>query len=69
MFAALFDPAGLQIMAVGVDGKFGSYSCEVCAGIPGLLRLAQRRLEATGPRAHPGRAAALSRVHDSVSRA
>jgi WD40 repeat protein len=48
MFAASFDPAGLRIMAVGADGKFRSYTCEVCAGIPGLLRLAQRRLEATG---------------------
>ena len=53
MLAASFDPAGLQIMAVGVDGKFRWYSCEVCARIPGLLR----------------RAATLSRVHDSVSRA
>jgi WD40 repeat protein len=48
MFAASFDPSGLRIMAVGIDGKFRSYSCEVCAGIPGLLRLAERRLEATG---------------------
>ena len=53
MFAASFDPAGLQIMAVGVDGKFRSYSCEVCARIPGLLRLAQRRLEATGRASSP----------------
>ena len=48
MFAASFDPTGLRIMAVSVDGTFRSYSCKVCAGIPGLLRFAEMRLEATG---------------------
>ena len=48
VFAASFDPTGLRIMTVGVDGKFRAYSCEICAGIPGLLRLAERRLEASG---------------------
>ena len=47
MFAASFDPTGLRIMAVGGDGAFRSYSCKVCAGIPGLLRFAETRLEAT----------------------
>jgi len=35
-------------MAVGADGTFRSYACDVCAGIPGLLRLAEQRIEATG---------------------
>jgi WD40 repeat protein len=48
MFTASFDPTGLRIMTVGVDGAFRSYSCKVCAGIPGLLRFAEMRLKATG---------------------
>jgi hypothetical protein len=48
MFAASFDPTGLRIMTVGVDGAFRSYSCKVCAGIPGLLGFAEMRLKATG---------------------
>ena len=35
-------------MTVGADGTYRSYACEVCAGIPGLLRLAEQRLETTG---------------------
>jgi hypothetical protein len=48
LLAASFDPSGLRIMTVGIDGVFRSYSCKVCAGIPGLLRFAEMRLEATG---------------------
>jgi hypothetical protein len=48
VLAASFDPTGLRIMAVGADGTFRSYACDVCAGIPGLLRLAEQRIEATG---------------------
>jgi WD40 repeat protein len=48
VFASSFDPTGLRIMTVGADGTFRSYSCKVCAGIPGLLRFAETRLEATG---------------------
>jgi WD40 repeat protein len=47
MFASSFDSTGLRIMAVGADGTFRSYSCKICAGIPGLLRFAETRLEAT----------------------
>jgi WD40 repeat protein len=47
MFASSFDPTGLRIMAVGADGTFRSYSCKICAGIPGLLRFADTRLDAT----------------------
>jgi len=48
VLAASFDPTGLRILTVGADGTFRSYDCEVCAGIPGLLRFAEARLEATG---------------------
>ena len=48
VLAASFDPTGLRIMTVGADGTYRSYACEVCAGIPGLLRLAEQRLETTG---------------------
>ena len=48
VLTASFDPSGLRIMTVGGNGTFRSYSCKVCAGIPGLLRLAAARLQATG---------------------
>ena len=57
MFAASFDPTGLRIMAVSVDGTFRSYSCKVCAGIPGLLRFAEMRLGATGRELTPAKRA------------
>ena len=46
--AVSFDPTGGRIAAVAADGTFRTYSCEFCTGIPGLLRLAERRLAATG---------------------
>ena len=69
MFAASFDPAGLQIMTVGVDG---TVPVVLMRGVRRDSRpAAPRRAAARGDRARadPGRAAALSRVHDSVSRA
>ncbi len=48
VLAASFDPTGLRITTVGIDGTVRSYDCKVCAGIPGLLRLAEQRVEATG---------------------
>jgi WD40 repeat protein len=54
LFAASFGPTGTRIMTVGIDGTFRSYSCQICAGIPGLLRLADRRLDETGRELTPG---------------
>lgn len=48
LLASSFDPSGLRIMTVGADGTLRSYSCKVCAGVPGLLRYASLRLRATG---------------------
>jgi WD40 repeat protein len=48
VLAASFDPSGRTIATVGVDGSLRSYRCEVCGGIPDLLRLAERRLSAIG---------------------
>jgi WD40 repeat protein len=53
VLAASFEPTGLRITTVGVDGTLRSYECEVCAGIPELLRLAEQRLEATGRELNP----------------
>jgi WD40 repeat protein len=47
LLAGSFDPAGSTITTVGVDGV-RSYRCEVCGGVADLLRLADRRLAATG---------------------
>jgi len=48
VLAASFDATGLNIATVGVDGTLRTYSCEICGGIAHLLRLAERRLAATG---------------------
>jgi WD40 repeat protein len=48
VLAASFDATGLNIATVGVDGTLRAYSCEICGGIAQLLRLAERRLAATG---------------------
>jgi WD40 repeat protein len=45
---ATFDGSGRRITTVGGDGTVREYRCEVCADVPALLRLAERRLEATG---------------------
>jgi WD40 repeat protein len=47
VLAASFDPTGRTISTVGADGTLRAYSCEICGGIPELLRLAERRLAAT----------------------
>jgi WD40 repeat protein len=51
--AASFDAAGRRITTVGIDGTVRSYACETCGSIPDLLRLAERRLAATGRRLTP----------------
>lgn len=48
VLAAAFDRTGRRITAFGADGTLRAYQCEVCGGIPELLRLAERRVAATG---------------------
>ena len=48
VLAASFDAAGDTVTTVGADGEVRSYRCVVCGGMPDLLRLAERRLAATG---------------------
>jgi WD40 repeat protein len=48
LLAATFDATGRRIATVGVDGSLRAYACEVCGGTEELLRLAERRLDATG---------------------
>jgi WD40 repeat protein len=48
VLAASFDGVGRTITTVGVDGTLRSYRCEVCGAVPELLRLADRRVAATG---------------------
>jgi WD40 repeat protein len=48
LLAATFDATGRRIATVGVDGTLRAYACDVCGGTTELLRLAQRRLDATG---------------------
>jgi WD40 repeat protein len=48
LLAVSFDAAGRRIATVGVDGTLRAYTCSVCGGIRELLRLAERRLAATG---------------------
>ena len=50
LLAATFDPGGRRIETVGVDGTIRAYNCAICGGVPGLLRLADARLAATGRR-------------------
>jgi WD40 repeat protein len=53
LLAATFDANGRKIETVGVDGTLRAYDCEVCGGIPELLRLAEQRLAGTGRRLTP----------------
>lgn len=48
VLAATFDGTGRRITTVGGDGTVRVYRCEVCADVPALLRLTERRVEATG---------------------
>jgi WD40 repeat protein len=48
VLSASFDASGRRIVTVGADGTLRAYSCGICAGVPGLLRLAEQRLAATG---------------------
>jgi WD40 repeat protein len=48
VLAATFGKSGRSIATMGSDGTLRTYRCEVCGGIPELLRLAERRLAATG---------------------
>lgn len=48
LLAATFDPTGRRIATFGTDGSLRAYACEVCGGTAELLRLAERRLDATG---------------------
>jgi WD40 repeat protein len=46
--SAGFDPTGRTIVTGGVDGTVRTYRCELCGGIEELVKLAERRLAATG---------------------
>jgi WD40 repeat protein len=46
--SAGFDPTGRMIVTGGVDGTVRTYRCEICGGIEELVKLAERRLAATG---------------------
>jgi WD40 repeat protein len=48
LLAAGFDRSGRRITTIGADGTVRTYSCDVCGGTAELLRLAARRLQATG---------------------
>jgi WD40 repeat protein len=54
LLAASFDAAGRRIATVGVDGTLRAYACDICGGIPELLRLAESRLAQTGRKLTPG---------------
>jgi WD40 repeat protein len=43
-----FSPNGREIVTGGVDGTVRTYRCDMCGGLGELVRLAGRRLDATG---------------------
>jgi WD40 repeat protein len=53
LVAGSFDAARRRIATVGADGTVRSYACETCGGIADLLKLAERRLSATGRKLTP----------------
>ncbi len=46
--SAAFSPNGRAIVTGGVDGTVRTFRCDLCGGLAALLRLADRRLDATG---------------------
>jgi WD40 repeat protein len=46
--SAAFSPNGRAIVTGGVDGTVRTYRCDICGGLGELVRLADRRLAATG---------------------
>ena len=44
VFSAAFSPTGYRVVTGSEDGTVRTYTCEICAGVPALLRLADRRL-------------------------
>jgi WD40 repeat protein len=48
--SAAFSPNGRAIVTGGVDGTVRTYRCDICGGLGELVRLAGRRLDATGRR-------------------
>jgi WD40 repeat protein len=48
--SASFAPDDRTIVTAGADGTVRTYVCDVCAGIDGLMSLADRRLAVTGRR-------------------
>ena len=48
--SAAFSPSGRAIVTGGVDGTVRTYRCDLCGGLDELVRLADRRLGATGRR-------------------
>jgi WD40 repeat protein len=57
--SASFAPDDRTIVTSSVDGTVRSYVCEVCAGVPGLVRLADRRLAQTHRQLTPAELRAL----------
>ena len=47
VLAASFDAVGRRLATIGADGTLRAYACEVCGGVPELLRLAEQRLAGT----------------------
>jgi WD40 repeat protein len=39
-----FSPDGRTILSSSLDGTVGTYRCDVCVDLDGLMRLAERRL-------------------------
>jgi WD40 repeat protein len=48
LLSGSFDSTGLTVATIGLDGRLGSYTCEVCVGVDELLGLARSRLAETG---------------------
>ncbi|MGZ4352011.1 MAG: WD40 domain-containing protein, partial [Gaiellaceae bacterium] len=48
LVGAAFTTDGRSVVSASVDGTIRSYRCDICGGIDDLLRLADRRLAATG---------------------
>ena len=43
-----FSPNGWQVLTSSKDGSVRVYDCQVCAGLGGLERLAEKRLQSSG---------------------
>jgi WD40 repeat protein len=46
--SATFGPTGATVVTGGIDGTVRTYTCEICGGIDDLVKLARKRLAATG---------------------